>query len=317
MVDRFMEYVVSTLRKIEKTTGNLIDVETDVALCYFLLKNEPYVKSIKHDYLRRLNRGEDILDGAGAALQGKERDYIFYFWDATRYNMGAFKQGDDADKRKGELNVLLSRPKKKAFHYLHRNFDQLEHSRTNITRYLWQAYHRQQDNRRKKWKDSDNTLALDSLLGNLLKFTLDSSSKRSIKEVRQNIREEIIDFRDDIVVGDAGRVVDLIAFPVGEAKQVVGLVDLSGFGCDQSAGQHVVDYFFQLKRASPGIDPVFIFPHELINENGQTFRSLMHKLEHLDTAKVIKKPALARNLKPHTKTKAEVIALEVFSEDAL
>ena len=317
MIDRFMEFVVTTLRKIEKTTGDLIDVETDVALCYFLLKNEPYVKSIKHEYLRKLNRGEDILDGAGAALQGKERDYIFYFWDATRYNMGAFKQGDDADKRKGELNVLLSRPKKKAFHYLHRNFDQLEHSRTNITRYLWQAYHRQQDNRRKKWTDSGETQAFDSLLGSLLRFTLDSSSKRSIKEVRQNIREEIIDFRDDIVVGDANRVVDLIAFPAGEAKQVVGLVDLSGFGCDQSTGQNVVDYFFQLKRASPGIDPVFIFPHELINENGQTFRSLMHKLEHIDTAKVKKKPGLTRNVKSQIQKQAEITEVEVSSEDVL
>ena len=46
------------------------------------------------------------------ALQGKERDYVFYFWDITRYNLSAFKQGDDADKRKGELNVLMSRPKK-------------------------------------------------------------------------------------------------------------------------------------------------------------------------------------------------------------
>jgi len=280
MVDRFMDYLVKTIKTIEKSTGKKINVETDVAICYFLLKNEPYVKFIKESYLRKLNRGEDILDGAGAALQGKERDYIFYLWDVTRYNMGAFKQGDDASKRKGELNVLMSRPKKKAYHYLHRNFDQLEHSRTNITNYLWREYH-QQDSSTKTLNTEQNTLN-ESLIGALLKFTLEKSSQRSNKEVRQNIQDEYIDFRQDIIVGDAGRVVDLIAFPHSKPDNVIGLVDLSGFGSEQNVGQIVVDYYFQLKRVSPGIDPVFIFPHELVDENGQTFRSLMHKLEHMD-----------------------------------
>ena len=280
MVDRFMDYLVKTIKDIEKSTGKKINVETDVAICYFLLKNEPYVKFIKEKYLRQINRGEDILDGAGAALQGKERDYIFYLWDVTRYNMGAFKQGDDADKRKGELNVLMSRPKKKAYHFLHRNFDQLEHGRTNITNYLWRAHHRQDGSKNSNIIEH-NTLD-ESLIGALLKFTLEKSSQRSNKEVRQNIQGEQIDFRQNIIVGDAGRVVDLIAFPYGETDNVVGLVDLSGFGSEQNVGQMVVDYYFQLKRVSPGIDPVFIFPHELVDENGQTFRSLMHKLEHMN-----------------------------------
>ena len=43
----------------------------------------------------------------------------------------------------------------------------------------------------------------------------------------------------------------------------------------------VLDYYFQLKRVSPNIDPVFIFPHELVDENGETFRSLMYKLGHM------------------------------------
>lgn len=280
MVDRFMDYLVKTIKGIEKSTGKKINVETDVAICYFLLKNEPYVKAIKENYLRKLNRGDDILDGAGAALQGKERDYIFYLWDVTRYNMGSFKQGDDADKRKGELNVLMSRPKKKAYHYLHRNFDQLEHGRTNITNYLSRAYHSQNSSNKKQASEQD---ALnESLIGALLKFTLEKSTQRSNKEVRQNIQGEYIDFRQDIVVGDAGRVVDVIAFPHGETEHVVGLVDLSGFGSEQNVGQMVVDYYFQLKRVSPNIDPVFIFPHEMVDENGQTFRALMHKLEHMN-----------------------------------
>jgi hypothetical protein len=280
MVDRFMEYVVTTIRKIEKSTGKRINVDTDVALCYFLLKNEPYVKFIKDKYLRKLNRGYELLDGAGAALQGKERDYIFYLWDVTRYNIGAFKQGDDAEKRKGELNVLMSRPRKKAFHYLHRNFEQLDHSRTDITNYLSRAgTHREQA---VGHPGQDENEPNESLLGALLKFTVAHSGKRSIKDVRQNIQDDHLDFRDDIVVGDAGRVVDMIAFAKGRAEDVVGLVDLSGFGSEHNVGQMIVDYYFQLKRVSPNIDPVFIFPHELVDENGQSFRSLMHKLEHLD-----------------------------------
>jgi len=284
MVDRFFDYVVTNVKKIERTTGKKINMETDVALCYFLLKNDPYVKFVKDKYLRKLNRGEDVLDGAGAALQGKERDYIFYLWDITRYNLSAFKQGDDATRRKGELNVLMSRPKKKAFHYLHRNFDQLEHSRTNISNYLWRVFDRQEN--RKNNQESSEKISSNALLYSLLRFTLENSSKRSLKELRQNIDGEHIDFRENIIVGDAGRVVDLIAFPEGESRNVVGLVDLSAFGCEMSVGQTVVDYYFQLKRASPGIDPVFMFPHELINENSQTFRSLTQKLEKIEFGKI-------------------------------
>ena len=64
MVDRYMEFMVKTVRKLEKSTGRKINMATDVALCYFLLKNEPYVKKIKDKYLRVLNRGDELLDGA-------------------------------------------------------------------------------------------------------------------------------------------------------------------------------------------------------------------------------------------------------------
>jgi hypothetical protein len=177
----------------------------------------------------------------------------------------------------------MSRPKKKAFHFLHRDFEQLDHGRTNITNYLSRALYRQAE--AAKSPETGKNALLESLLGSLLNFTLEKSSNRSIKEVRQKIREAALDFRKDIVVGDAGRVVDLIAFADGDPGKVTGLVDLSGFECKESVGQDIVDYFFQLKRAAPGIDPVFIFPYELIDENGQTFRSLVHKLEVLDVGK--------------------------------
>ena len=276
MVDRFFDYVATTIGEIEADTGKRINVETDVALCYFLLKNEPYVKMVKEKFLRALDRGEDILDGAGAALQGKERDYIFYLWDVTRYNLRSFRQGDDADQRKGELNVLMSRPKKKAFHYLHREFDSLEHGKSNITDFLWRTYARQA----RAAEVSDGPLdALDeSLLGALLRFTVDGADNRSIADVRDAIRRRL-SFRRNIRVGDARREVDLVVFPRRRSDGVIGLVDLSGFGTEPGIEQAIVDYFFQLKRVSPGIDPVFVFPHELVDENCPAFRALVERLD--------------------------------------
>lgn len=286
MIDRYLDYVGNTIMEIEAATGNRINLETDVALCYFLLKNQPYIKFAKQKLLARLNRGEDILDGAGAALQGKERDYIFYLWDITRYNLNAFKQGDDADKRKGELNVLMSRPKKKAYHYLHGGFEQLEHDRTDISRYLWRSLTRQRQH--SVDAAAGAVPATQSLLGALLKFTLANSGKRGLNDIRRGIESGGVDFRNHIVVGDARRLVDLIALAAGVAEdragKVVGLVDLSGFAAQPQSGQAIVDYFFQLQRASPGIDPVFIFPYELVDENSQTFRSLIDRLEQIEIA---------------------------------
>jgi hypothetical protein len=276
MVDRFLEFVAKTVEEIEQQTGKQVNVETDVALCYFLLKNEPYVKAQKGKFLRSIDRGEDILDGAGAALQGKERDYIFYLWDVTRYNMRSFKQGDDSEQRKGELNVLMSRPKKKAFHFLHRDFDELEHGKSNITDFLWRSYAKQQKgiggNAVQHAQD-------DSLLGGLLGFTVRNSDNRSLGNLRKGIEARRLAFRENIPVGDASRVVDLIAFHKKRSTSAIGLVDLSAFGTEHAVDQLIMDYYFRLKRVSPTIDPVFIFPHELVDEHCPAFRSLVDRLE--------------------------------------
>lgn len=277
MLDRFMEYVAKTIKQIEKTNGLKINLETDVAICYFLLKNEPYVKSIKSQLLSKLDRGDDVLDGAGAALQGKERDYIFYFWDITRYNIGAFKQGDDADKRKGELNVLMSRPKKKAYHFLHSNFEQLEHGRNNITDYLWKTMSLQ--GKRKKRLVNSESPGSSTLLESLFRLALNKSNKRSLVEINQLLDEGRFEFRDRISVGDKRKVVDLILFPEKKYERVVGLIDLSGYGSEENVGQSIVDYYFQLKRAVPKIEPLFIYPHELIDENSQSFQLIIERIE--------------------------------------
>ncbi|WP_144394450.1 AAA domain-containing protein [Pleionea sediminis] len=279
MIDRFMDYVAKTVKKLERETGKTINVETDVALCYFLMKNEPYVKSVKDKFLSQIRKGDDVLDGAGAALQGKERDYIFYLWDVTRYNMGAFKQGDDADKRKGELNVLMSRPKKKAFHYLHHGFESLDHSRTQITRYLWRTLLRQNNQSKNTSLTSDESA---SLYQQLLTFSVNNSKQRGLTQIQQNLIQQKLDFRKDIIVGDARYQVDLIVFPQGKPNEVVGIIDLSAFGIDPDSGQAVVDYYFQLKRAIPQINPLFTYPHEMINDNNLTFRRLIEKLDSLN-----------------------------------
>jgi len=80
-------------------------------------------------------------------------------------------------------------------------------------------------------------------------------------------------------VGEASRVVDLIAFPRRKSDRVIGLVDLSGFGAEHQVEQLIFDYYFQLKRVSPRIDPVFVFPHEMVDEHCPSFRSLVDRLE--------------------------------------
>ena len=47
----------------------------------------------------------------------------------------------------------------------------------------------------------------------------------------------------------------------------VGIVDLSKFEQSRFPGQDVVDYFFQLRRASPSVRPIFGFVHEFAQPN--------------------------------------------------
>lgn len=277
MVDRFLKYVTKSIFEIEKETGSRINVETDVALCYFLLKNEPYIKSKKAKFLEDLNRGEEILDGAGAALQGKERPYIFYFWDISRSNVMAFRQGDDPDKRKGELNVLMSRPQKRAYHFLHKSFDQLDHDKASITDYLWNAYRQQSEGEAKvrftkrsempskhfsPWKRSSGDLIRSIIFKQLQTM----NSKPINKEQTQT----------GIIVGDPRFKVD---FALHKSGTSIGVVDLSVFTWHAQCSEDVVDYFFQLKRSDPQIDPVFVWLHELANTQSDAFERLVRKTE--------------------------------------
>lgn len=277
MIDRFLDFVEESIYKIEKETAQTINVETDVAICYFLLKNEPYIKEKKQELLAKLKRGHDILDGAGAALQGKERKYIFYLWDINKTNFTFFKQGDDPDKRKGELNVLMSRPKVRAYHYLHHGFSTLKHEQSSITDYLWKTYQAQENKAEKAhfvtrtkrpgqnfepWNRSSGE-AIYSLLSHML-------------DGRQAIHRKLSQF--STVVGDPLYKVDLLISSTEVKQKSVGVIDLSAFIQADFPAQDLVDYYFQLRRAQPGLDPYFLFMHELADERSQSFRLILDRL---------------------------------------
>lgn len=274
MVDRYLEWVAGKVKDIEKETGRRLNMETDVALVYFLLKNEPYIKSRKTAWLEKLGRGNDVLDGAGAALQGKERPYIFYLWDMNRGNMMAFRQGDDPDKRKGELNVLMSRPKKKAFHYLHKRFDELDHEKASISDFLWRAWKRQEDGEKKQefterkkvpgpdyfpWRRSS---------GHLMKAVLDHVLAKSSGTVGQSSTQT------GVVVGDPRYKMDLVIGAKSQKSASIGVVDLCGFDWHEHCADDIVDYYFQLCRAEPKVKPVFMFMHEIADQRSRGFGRL-------------------------------------------
>jgi hypothetical protein len=281
MIDRFLEYVRVTLADIEKQSNKKINLETDVALCYFLLKNEPYVKFAKHKFLQKINRGKDVLDGAGAALQGKERDYIFYYWDTVRSNMQSFVQGDDEDKRKGELNVLMSRPKKKAFHYLHKNFASLNHHKATITDYLWKTLQAQNEEAEKNEftprhaDPGNNYIPWKRYSGQLIDAILESVLK---KERKLSNTYNKMNPKFSISVGNPYYKVDIVLLPQDSNKEAIGIVDLCAFDAKKTCADDIIEYYFQLQRAMPVITPIFTFIHEIADERTETFKILTNYL---------------------------------------
>lgn len=273
MLDRFLQFVQTTVEQIEQQEKIKINVETDVALCYFLLKNEPYIKAKKGEFLRKLNRGNDVLDGAGAALQGKERDYIFYLWDINRGNMVAFRHGDEEDKRKGELNVLMSRPKKRAYHYLHKDFASLNHRTATISDYLWHTYQKQQEvqTREEFVQRVQNPTATYSpwrrYSGQLIE-----------KILGENLRSHKLTSLYSVNIGDPNFCIDLIV----EAKpQSVGVIDLSRFAEEQKPAESIIAYYFQIKRATPQIQPYFTFIKNIASNSSVELRDLAKIIERI------------------------------------
>jgi hypothetical protein len=290
MIDRFFDWVEQSILDFEKETGRRINLETDVAICYFLLKNEEYVKQRKSEFLRSMKRGEDVLDGAGAALQGKERDLIFFLWDITRANFQAFMQGDDPAKRKGELNVLMSRPKLRSYHYLHKDFASLDHNRSSITHYLWSIYNASQnESRRRRQEDSSDDTEGPGGSGPwqphwLVRQTRPSPShvpwRRSDGQLlwellrvvcaRTGLAAELAKYRPQfgVIIGRADHRVDLVLNPIqGHKGRRLAFVELSGF--ESSGHAHdLQSYASVLRRAQPAVVPVFLHSHELFDAKG-------------------------------------------------
>ncbi len=281
MIDRFFDFIGKTIVNIEKETDEKINFETDVAICYFLLKNEPYIKEKKSLFLQKMKRGNDVLDGAGAALQGKERKYIFYLWDINRYNLSFFKQGDDPDKRKGELNVLMSRPKVRAYHYLHKSFASLKHDQATISDYLWKTYQRQSEKKEKKiWtprtkKPDPRKLSWQRSSGQAIHGLL-----QFLWESRHCQLQDSYQPHYSVVLGDPRQKIDLILIPKQQENQKsIAIVDLSEFADRKNPEEDIIDYFFQLQRAVPSLDPVFAFIHELADERYLPYRLIEEKVQ--------------------------------------
>ncbi len=273
MVDRFLTFVADTIKKIEVEEKIKINTEKDVALCYFLLKNEPYIKAKKSDFLHRLDRGNDILDGAGAALQGKERDYIFYLWDINRSNMMAFRQGDEEDKRKGELNVLMSRPKKRAYHYLHKGFAGLKHSSATISDYLWKAYRQQQQVKERKafipraQNPAPGFTPWRRYSGQLIE-----------KILAENIKHPDLKVHYSINIGDPAFCIDLV---LEAGANSIGIVDISRFTEESNPAESLIAYYFQIKRATPSITPWFTFIRDIASYRDRELRALAKVIERI------------------------------------
>lgn len=273
MIDRFLLFVEDKIKKIEAEEKIKINTEKDVALCYFLLKNEPYIKAKKGEFLRRLNRGDDILDGAGAALQGKERDYIFYLWDINRSNMMAFRQGDEEDKRKGELNVLMSRPKKCAYHYLHKNFADLKHSSATISDYLWKAYCQQQQIKERQafipraQNPTPGFTPWRRYSGQLLE-----------KILAENVKHPDLKVHYSVNIGDPAYCIDLVLEAGGRS---IGIIDISRFLEENKPAASMIAYYFQIKRATPPIIPWFTFLRDVASYRDRELRALAKAIERI------------------------------------
>ena len=187
----------------------------------------------------------------------------------------AFRQGDDPDKRKGELNVLMSRPKSKAFHFLHKHFDDLDHEKQSISDFLWRAWNRQQEGDEKKerierkrppgleyfpWRRSSGQL-MEAVIEHVLAKTSESLGRAKSQT--------------GVILGDPRYKVDLVIAAKNTKQASIGIVDLCGFDWHKNCAEDVVDYYFQICRAEPKLRPVFLFIHELADQRSRGF-SRMH-----------------------------------------
>lgn len=284
LIDRFFDFVGKTIKKIEKELGRQINIETEVALCYFLLKNEPYFKDKKPEFLQKMGRGNDVLDGAGAALQGKERNFIFYLWDVSKGNMRSFRQGDEPDKRRGELNVLMSRPKIRAYHYLHSTFETLKHDSASITDYLWSVYQGQKASKAvevhepRKLRPGNEFRPWQRSSGELIRAIL----RHVLSESHDNRFKSLLDKAQvSVVVGNPKRKIDLMLLSTKPRAPSLAIVDLATFENEKQSLTAVSDYYFQLKRATPPLEPIFIFLHELADDRSESFRLLLSRMNEL------------------------------------
>ena len=196
----------------------------------------------------------------------------------------AFRQGDDEAKRKGELNVLMSRPKKRAYHYIHGGFQSLDHQSCSIADYLWRTYQSQSEKEKvteilpRKHRPEKDFIPWRRYSGQLMLTLLEYSFQTS------GIDPNILGTPHfSITVGNPQQKVDLMLLPdKRDAKgHSIGIIDLCGFDVHGKVGQEIVDYYFQLQRAAPKVKPIFVFIHEIVSKESSSFKILKSSMKRV------------------------------------
>ena len=176
----------------------------------------------------------------------------------------------------------MSRPKKRAFHYLHKSFDLLAHDQASVSDYLWkhlqnQANQEQKESLKKRVDEPGSSHPVNRGSGQLILAFITHLCQMSEDEESHKIIKKRFRSAFSIEIGNPEYKTDLCLVPKKEASgnSALAVKDLSDFNLSPNVGEQVCDYFFQLKRANPKVTPVLCFLHDLIEQDGATMNSIL------------------------------------------
>ena len=79
-------------------------------------------------------------------------------------------------------------------------------------------------------------------------------------------------------MGDPSKKVDIVLESFEPGKASLGVVNLHQFVYRQDAAYELIDYYFQLRRAKPSMQPVFALPEELFEHSDEVLRHLADRI---------------------------------------
>jgi hypothetical protein len=197
----------------------------------------------------------------------------------------------------------MSRPKKRAYHFLHKSFSDLDHSRSSISDFLWKAYAQQGAKSEKTalqprmQKPGPNFIPWRRSSGQLIAAMIDGVINYQGRVSKEMSMPAKIDSQYSVTVGDPKHCVDLMMVSDDSRKgncKSVAVIDLCGFEPDENCASNVIDYYFQLQRATPAIQPVFMFVHELADQKSRSYQRFLRSLVELAVVRKEKKDPKAK-----------------------